>query len=408
MNLLRMAWRNVWRNQRRSLVTIAAIALALTVELLYSGLVVGYVQGMERDVVDLELGDVQIHAEGYRERPSLYTKIEAPEPLLAALDERGYPASARLLAGGLGASGKLSAGVQLLGLNVERDQKVSSIHARVAAGAWLDPGDPSGVVVGSRLGKTLELEPGDELIVLTQGADGSMANELYTVRGVLLSVAGGTDRAAVFMTEDAFRELMVFPEGAHRVIVRRPAKVPVDQAAEAVQEVTGPLAAELEVKTWKQLMPVVATMLESTQGMIFIIFFIIYIAVGLLLLNAMLMAVFERIREFGLLKALGVEPRRVMLVIFAESAIQTAIAILISAALATPSMWYLATRGIDVGGLAGTDMMGVAMRPVWYGVYNLETIKGPFISLFVIIGLAILYPAFKAARLNPVQAMRHR
>ena len=80
----------------------------------------------------------------------------------------------------------------------------------------------------------------------------------------------------------------------------------------------------------------------------------------------------------------------------------------VSATIAIPAMWYLATRGIDVGVLAGTDMMGVTMRPIWYGVYNLETIRGPFISLFIIISLAVLYPARKAARLNPVQAMRHR
>ncbi|MCB9755462.1 MAG: FtsX-like permease family protein [Myxococcales bacterium] len=139
-----------------------------------------------------------------------------------------------------------------------------------------------------------------------------------------------------------------------------------------------------------------------------VIFFIIYVAVGLLLLNAMLMAVFERVREFGLLKALGVAPSRVLALIFLESGIQTAIAIAVSATIAIPAMWYLATRGIDVGVLAGTDMMGVTMRPIWYGVYNLETIRGPFISLFIIISLAVLYPARKAARLNPVQAMRHR
>ncbi|MCB9755460.1 MAG: hypothetical protein H6713_36470 [Myxococcales bacterium] len=134
MKLLQLAWRNVWRNHRRSLVTIAAIALALTVELLYSGLVTGMLQGMERDIVDIELGDVQIHAEGYRDRPSIYTKIEEPAQLVDALAQAGYPASARLLAGGLGASGNLSSGVLLHGVDVARDREVSSVYARVAEG----------------------------------------------------------------------------------------------------------------------------------------------------------------------------------------------------------------------------------------------------------------------------------
>ncbi|MCP4662188.1 MAG: ABC transporter permease [bacterium] len=404
MNVFKVAWRNVWRNKRRSIVTIAAMTFALWVELLYSGLIVGFMQGMERDVLDLEFGDLQIFAGDYLDTPSIYTAIDAPELLLAKLDGLGYPASARLLGGGLAAAGEYSAGVAFRGLDVERDAGVSLIHEQLAEGEWLDPAEAYGVVVGRRLARTLDVGPGDELVVLTQAADGSMANELYTVRGVLLGVAEGTDRTAVFMNAEAFRELMVFPERVHQIIVRRPDEVELETAAAEVRS----LAPELDVKTWRELMPIIASMLDSTQAMTFTIFFIVYIAVAILILNAMLMAVFERIREFGVLKALGMSPLRVVNLIFVESAIQTAIAIVVGGTLAVPGMWYLRDVGIDVGMLGGTDMMGVAMRPIWYGVYDAGTISGPLLMLVVIVLLAVLYPALKAAWIRPVAAMRHQ
>src|SRR5215831_7847225 len=104
MSVFTMAWRNVWRNRRRSIVTMAAMTLALCVEVLYSGLVTGYLRGMEGDVLDLEVGDLQVFAEDYLDKPSLYTAIKDPDTLLAQLDERRYPASARLLGGGLAAA----------------------------------------------------------------------------------------------------------------------------------------------------------------------------------------------------------------------------------------------------------------------------------------------------------------
>jgi len=404
MNVFTMAWRNVQRSRRRSLVTIAAMTLALWVELLYAGLVRGYMGSMEQDLLDFELGDIQIFAASYLDRPSIYTAIDNPDALLARLDALGYPASVRLVGGGLAAAGELSAGVSLHGVDVGRDARVTRIGARVAQGRWLDGADPRGVVIGRRLARTLEVAPGADIIVVTQAADGSMANDVYTVRGVLLGVADTTDRSAIFMTASAFRDLLALPTGAHQIIVRRPPGVELQAAAAQVRGA----AAGLDVHTWRDLMPVIASMLDSTRGLMLIVFAVIYAAVGILILNAMLMAVFERIREFGVLKALGVGPLRVLSLLLIESGMQAAIAVGVGVALAVPAMWYLSTTGIDVGTLSGTNVMGVAMRPIWKGVYDVATCAGPVVMLMVIVGLAALYPALKAAWIRPLEAMHHR
>jgi len=398
-----MAWRNVWRNRRRTLVTIGAMSFALFVMILYAGLMEGYLRSMERNVLDLEVGDVQVFADGYRDNPSIYTRIEHPEALLAPLDAAGFPASARLLAHGMAAAGESSAGVSFRGVDVERDARVSLVHQQVDRGSWLDPEHPEGVVLGRRLARTLGVEPGSELVVLTQGADGAMAYDLYTVRGVLRGIGDATDRAGVFMTAGAFRELLVVPDGVHQIIVRRPAATDLLSTADRVQS----LASELDVKTWRQLLPTISSMLDSARGVMIAMFFIVYIAIGMLILNAMLMAVFERIREFGVLKALGVGPFEVLGMILAESAIQTGIAILVGVAFAVPGIWYLSSTGIDLAQLGGVTILGIAWDPIWRAAVRVGTFVEPILVLVSIVAVAVLYPALKAALIRPVDAMRH-
>jgi len=399
-----MAWRNVWRNTRRSLVTIAAASLALFVLIHYAGLVTGYIEGMERNLVEREMGDAQIHAAGFRDDPSLYERIEDPVALLAKLDQAGYAASARLLGGGLAAAGDTSAGVMFRGIDVERDGRVSTIGQHVAEGQWLDPADPKGVVIGRRLARTLNVKQGAEVVVLSQAADGSMANDVFIVRGVLKAVGEGVDRAGMYMIDATFRELMVVPDGAHQVIVRKPATVPLATAAAQLRALTP----GLDTKSWRELSPTLASMFDSARGVMIFMFMIVYAAIGILLLNAMLMAVFERIREFGVLKALGAGPGAVFRMIFYETYIQVGIAILVGTALSVPGLWYLTQYGIDTGRMGGMTIHGVAWDPVWRASVSTSTYSGPIVTLIVIVSLAALYPAFKAAWVRPVQAMTHR
>jgi ABC-type lipoprotein release transport system permease subunit len=398
-----MAWRNVWRNRRRTLVTVAAMTLALWVMILYAGLVEGYLQGMEHNILDLEVGDMQVFAGDYRNNPSICTRIGEPDTLLAPLDQAGFPSTPRLLAFGMAAADESSAGVSFRGVDVERDARVSLIHEQIARGSWLDPGDPTGVVLGRRLAKTLGVKPGSELIVLTQGADGSMAYDRYTVRGVLRGISEATDRSGIFMTAAAFRELLVVHNGVHQIIVRRPADLELPAAAARVES----LAGEFDVQTWRELLPTLASLMDSTRGMMITMFFIVYIAIGILILNAMLMAVFERVREFGGLKALGVGPFDVLRLIAVESAIQTGLAILVGVSLAVPSIIYLSRTGLDLGRFGDFSVMGIAMDPVWRAVVTTGVFSGPIVTLVLIVSAAVIYPAVKAAVIDPVRAMHH-
>ena len=404
MNVLKMAWRNVWRNRRRTLVTVAAMTLGLTSMILVASMLAGFLRDIERDVLDLEVGDVQIVAADYRDNPSIYTRIEDPETLLTQLEEAGLSATARLLAYGLVAGDESAAGASFLGVNVERDARVSLIHEQLAQGEWLARDDPSGVVLGRRLASSLGLSLGSQLVVLTQATDGSMANDLYVVRGVLLGIGDAIDRSGVFMTEAAFRTLLVLPSGAHQIIVRRPLEVDLPTAAGQVHE----LALEHDVQTWRQLLPTIASYIDSARSMIYMMFVVIYVAIGFLILNAMLMTVFERIREFGVLKAIGVGPFEVLLLILAESAFQTVIAVVVGLGLAVPGVLYLTYSGINVGSMAGVSMMGMSMNPIMRAAVDIGVFTAPIVTLLSIVALAVIYPAAKAALIRPVEAMRYQ
>jgi len=404
MRILVMAWRNLWRYRRRSLVTVAAMTLALLIMVLYTSLVEGYLRDLERNIVDIELGDIQVFAPDYRDNPSIYNRIDDPERLLAGLRDRGLRATARLIGGGLAAAGESSAGVMLKGINVAQDASVSQISQHVELGSWLDAADENGVVLGSRLAHTLGVAPGDELVLLGQATDGSIANDLYTIRGVLRSISDDADRAGVFMTGPAFRSFFVFSEGTHQLMVRRPAGRELPIAVAEVRET----AAGLDVQSWRDLVPILATFLDSTRSLIVIVFLVIYVVIAILIVNAMLMSVFERINEIGVLKALGVGPGHVLALILIEGGLQTAIAIIVALTLSVPGLAYLADHGLDLSGIGGMSFAGMAFDPVWRGVVTPWVVIGPVLTLVFIVSVSVLYPALKAARISPVEAMRYQ
>ena len=263
MGILKMAWRNIGRNRRRTVVTVAAMTLGLFAMVVWFGMMEGMLNNMEGTVTEVEIGDLQIHAPTYLDYPSIFTRVDEVDTLITTLEAAGFHASPRLVGGGLVASGESAAGGSLLGVNVEIDARVSVISTRVADGAWLDENDPAGVVVGRRLAATLDLAVGDELIVLSQATDGSIANDLYSVRGILQSISDAVDRSTVFLNEAAFRDLFVMPSGAHQIVVRKPDRLDLPVAVETVQG----LAPDLDTRSWRSLLPTLATYIDSARAM---------------------------------------------------------------------------------------------------------------------------------------------
>lgn len=406
MNILAFAARNVKRNWHRSLVTTLAMALAGFIMILFASLSEGLMQTSERNAVAMNLGDIQIHVEGYRDDPDLYMRMEDADALVSKIQQAGLYATQRLYGFGLAAAGTSSAGVQLRGIHPENEKTVTLVHQHVMEGNWLDHTAPMGVVIGRKLARTLGVGLGDEIIFLGQASDGSMANDLYHVRGIMKSVAQDIDRGAIFMSEDAFRDLMILPQGAHEIAVMRPdRRADLEQAESRVAT----LAGEYETVSWDILMPVIARMLDLMDAQIIIMILITYVAVAMVVLNAILMSVFERIHEFGVMKAIGVSPWQIVLLIFSETLIQVLVASVLALLSGWPLALYYQTHGIDLSAIAGsTTFGGVAIDPIWYAYVTPNSLILPIVFLYLIAVLAVIYPAVKAAVIQPVQAIYYR
>ena len=348
------------------------------------------------------MGGEQVFTAGYRKDPDLLRLIRDRQGTLS-LEQSGFLVSRRRVAWGLVAARESSAGASFRGVDPASDSTVSDVDGHLEEGRWLDPKRPKGVVIGRTLARMLGAQLGEELVVVSQDAEGAGAYELFRVRGILAPISDATDRTGVFLLADTFRDLFVVPEGAHQLVIRRPPALGLDAAAAKVRELAGPL----DVKTWRQLLPVLANLLDTAAGAVYILFIIIYLAVAMLILNAMLMAVFERIREIGVLKALGVGPGAIFGLMTLEAALQTLLAIGVGTAMGLPALLYLRSQGIEMLMLSGTSVMGMSMQPVWHAVASPSSVAGPIAILIAMVAVAAFFPALKAARIDPLDAIHH-
>jgi len=404
MNTWQMASRNLMRARRRSSITVLAMALALGIMIAYSGLFDGMMSGMKENAIMLDMGHIQIHAEGYRDTPSIYTRITDAEDITQNIIAKGYMASERLFANGLVAKGNSSAGVMLRGVDAEGEEAAMQLPGHVKNGKWLSKDDQHGVVLGFRLAKTLSAKIGDEIVFVSQAADGSMANDLYTVRGTLKSAGEMIDRSGLFMNIDAFRELMVIENGAHEIVVTIDEEKNLEEAVGNIKN----MAKENEVLSWQEINPSLFEMLNASKSMMIPMIVITYIAIAIVILNAMLMAVFERIKEYGVMKALGMGPLGIFNMVVAETMLMAITATVLGLLLGISLSWYFQTYGIDLTSVAeGATFSGVAYNSIWKSKLTLESVLQPVIVLYIMVALAAIYPAVKAARLNPIEAIHH-
>lgn len=406
MHILSIAWRNLFRNWHRTLVTTLAMGFAGFIMILFAALMEGLIVASERNAVIMDVGDIQIHAKGYREDPDLYKRIANAPELLERLHQAGYFATQRLFGFALAAAGNSSAGVQLRGVDLRHEATVTQINKHVMQGEWLDREKPHGVVIGKKLARTLNVGPGDEVVIVGQAADGSMANELYQVNGILKSVGEQLDRGGFFMLAQSFRELMVLSQGAHEITIMRPDRT--TDLAIATDQVSN-IAPNYEVMNWRGLRPVIARLLDLADAQTVFMILITYVAVAMVVLNAMLMSVFERIHEFGVMKALGVTPWQLIRLIYSETFLQVLIASLVALFAGWWAADYLAEHGIDLSAISsGTSFGGIALDPIWEAQLTANALWLPIVFLFLIALLAVAYPALKAAFIKPVDAIHYR
>ena len=406
--LLRIAWRNIWRQRRRSAITIGAIAFGVAMCMGFICVDDGMFADIYRMMVRERIGHVQVHAPGWPAQRALHETLEIDDALLDRMQSEPATAAvtARLFGFALVGVGEKSSGVQLTGIPPRRENAVTGVADKVADGRWLSDGPAREIVLGSGLAERLSAQVGQEVVAVTQAADGSLGNELYELVGVARTGNVAADRAGAWLHLSDLQELLVLPGQVHEVALVGVEDDAFAELADSTREWMG-AGAPLLVRTWKDVDPMTGKMMDMQDAATWILLIIVFSVAALGIMNTMLMAVFERTAELGVLQALGMQPGQIVGLVMLETVLLGAVGVLVGGALGGALDLYLVQVGIDLGGFAaGMNFSGMQWEPVLRGAFRWQGVAATIVVVLIVAALASIWPALRASRLRPVQAMR--
>jgi len=352
-------------------------------------------------VVRQSVGHVQVQDARYVERPQVYWTLADAEARTTTLEnlEVSVGVAPRLRGFALVSGQEEAKGALIVGVDPQREGTVSRLPERITQGRWLT--GTGEVVVSKKLARDLKVEPGHELIAVTQASDGSLGNSLYAVVGV---VRGSPGTVLMHLTDA--QDLFVLPDQVHEISILGAGPDHVTSLKAAVSEIS--TGEHDKVRAWSEVKPDMAKALALSDANALIMVGIVFSVAALGVLNTMLMSVFERTREIGVIRALGVRPRHVVSMVMVEAIILGVISSVMGLVMGGALDWLLVVHGVDMSSVLedGFQMGGITIDPIIYGVVRPVGIATTVGAVLVVCVLASIWPAIRAARLRPVDAMR--
>jgi ABC-type lipoprotein release transport system permease subunit len=402
--LWKLAIRDLGRNKRRSGLTLVAVALGLGLLVVTSGLMEGSVWGTIENNIRVQSGHVQVREESYDEdKVSLKWEdlLDDPQGLVAQAQDlpEVQAATPVLWASGILATGDESVGVRVFGINPLAEMS-TPFREGLVAGAFLASDDRSGVLIGRRLAESLGVSAGDDLRLLVNTSDEQPDEAIFTIRGLYDTGTPAYDEVTLFLPLSKAQTFTRAGERASAIVILLHDKENANMVASALR------APGLNVLTWHDLNQMILQAVEMSMGIMNLMYLVVLAVVAVVIANTLLMSVFERTREMGILAALGMKGRQVLAMFVLEAGTLAMIGVVLGLLLGSLGVYYLATEGWHLG-----EMASVATAEMAYG----ETIYGRFapaemvqlsIASLVITLLASLYPAWFAARMEPIDALR--
>lgn len=403
MIFLRLAARNVLRNVRRSVITVAAIALGMT-SLLFNW---AFIDGVNEQMIDNSTrylaGHLQVHRKGYHDDQSLDRLLAGDAAAQVARQAPGAAVSARLEGSALASAGDKSRGVMVLGLDPASERAVTTLAETVQDGSYLDVADPGGIVLGARIAEALQARVGAEVVLVTQAADGSVGAGRFRVRGIFRTRMDLLDGTYVLMTLAAAQDLYAVGDGITTVVARLPERASVAQARARIDAALG---SAHEVLDWQRLLPAVVQSVSFHEVVGYVLLLVLFIVVAVGITNTVLMGVMERTREFGVMMALGTGQGQLMRVVFYEASLLGIAGVGHGAVLGMAVVLFFAERGMDFGAYVQAMETMQGLTSMIYPLPRWDRLALISALVFGIGIVAALYPAWRAARLAPVAAIR--
>lgn len=406
--LLKLAWRNLWRNYRRTVIMLLAITLGVWAMIFMNAFMVGMVDDMVRTGVETLPGHAQLHNSAYRDDPSVVNSMDpAGEVIKTALDNEsvaGWVERVRVPA--IVASERDSRGLSLLGIDPVQEIKLGFAPDQIIDGRFLDGVTDRGIVLGARLVERLETGLGKRVVVMSQDPDNNVADRGFRIVGIYRARLPMMEEQAAYVGRETLQAMLGVGQAISEIAVLgddyRDLSAWYPQLQSAVQTINAQEVV-LNLAPWTELDGYLATMLKFQDGMLFIFVGVIFLVLSFGLVNTIVMAVYERMREFGLMQALGMRPVNILLQVLVESVLLLLIGLLIGNVLAWATIVPLES-GVDISflgealELAG---MGAVLYPTLY-IQDMVTVSILVVGLGL---LASLLPAWRASQLDPIEAL---
>ena len=398
-----LAWRNLWRNHRRTLIMVGAVTVGVWAMIFMTALMRGMVSDMIEDGVRNLPGHVQVHNPEFRDDPSINNLISLAdgeiERRLESIDAIAW--ASRVNVPAVISSERESRGVTLVGIDPLRDDKLTGLSSTIIRGRALQSPDDTGLVVGASLLDKLDTDLGKRVVVMSQDPENEIADRGFRVVGVFEAKLPSQEESVVFAGKTTVTDMLGIADRVTEVAVMGDDYRNVEPVYGAVRE---RFDDDLEVLRWTELATYLGSMLKVMDGFVLVWFVVIFLALSFGLVNTLVMAVFERVREIGLMLALGMRPVAILAQVIVESLLLLALGL----ALGTLLAWLTILPfedGMDLSGVAdGMEMFG--MSSVLYPELRLADIVLANLVVLSLGVMASLSPAWRASRYEPMDAIR--
>lgn len=406
--LIKLALRNLRRNLRRTLITTAAIALGLGLLMFSSAGTDGICNNMIATGTGSQAGHVVL--QGPEDPTADRLPVLADAPALAASLARALPdaiITQRVTIDGLLASTTGTMGVGIGAVQPAVEATVNKVDDRLIEGEYLDE-DPRGIVLGSTLAESLDVGLGDKVVLMAQGAE-EIESRMFRVKGIFSMGIDQIDGFYGQITLPAAQDLMGLGDGVHQIAAHLDSARHTERAT-ADARAALPVRDELEVLSWQQALPSLAEYVAAEQAEIYVVYAVIFFMVGLGIVNTVLMSVLERMRELGVMLALGITPSRLAGLVLTEAALLGVFASAVGVAMGLLIVVPLGNTGLDLTALTG-GTLEVAGLPLDFTIFpDLDPAKLAIyvLGVWLLTVLSAVYPAYKATTLEPVKCLKHR
>ena len=404
---LQLAWRNIWRNPRRTTVILAAVIIGVWSMIFLGALMRGIAVGMVKNGIATLTGHIQIHHKGYRDDPAIENSITNRQVVKKALSQSLPPLAQRtrrVRVNAIANNARHSSGVTMVGIDPRAEAKVSFIGSAISRGRYLAQDDSNGILVGKALLEKFETKIGRKLVLMSQDKKQEIASRAFRIVGVFRAEMESTEKQFVFVTRSAAQKMLKLGNGISEIAILLPHGY---ENLDVYEKLKAALPSDqFEIHSWRELLPFQTAYLRILDGFMWFWFLVVFVAMGFGIVNTTLMAVFERMREFGLMKALGMKPWWILREVLVESFLLLICGLIVGNCLGFLSIYALSGSGIDLSALAaGAEYAG--MSRIIYPAIAIKDVLAANLTVLLLGLLVSLYPAIKASRFTPVQALAH-